>query len=38
MPNANDWADLELRALAWIPKAMQLAGADSDEVIVELAV
>lgn len=38
IPNVNDWTDLELRALAWIPRAMELAGDDSYEVVTRLSV
>ena len=31
IPNMNDWAELELRALAWIPRTMELVGEDSYE-------
>lgn len=38
IPNMNDWLDLELRALAWTPSAMELGGGDSYEIVARLAV
>lgn len=42
IPNANDWPELELRTLAWMPRTMELVGEDSCEdsyeVITRLAV
>ncbi|KAF8606104.1 hypothetical protein BDV93DRAFT_520961 [Ceratobasidium sp. AG-I] len=31
IPNANDWLELELRALAWIPRTTELMGEDLSE-------